>query len=260
LASTNLATTAGLLASFFCIAPDLPFVLDNPVQRAIIFITGTDTGVGKTMLTCWLTRYLRATGVIVAALKPVCSGGREDAKALRAAHDGALALDEINPWHFRAPLTPLLAARREKRKLKLAQVLAHVRRMQTRFPVLLIEGAGGLLSPLGEDFDSLDLIRTLRATPIVVCRNRLGAINQVRLVLAALPREWSSRAQVVLMPAPRRDIASRTNPQLLGELIGRQRVHVLPWLKFPTRDHHALTDREIRKTFDALIGSTGLDY
>ena len=66
------------------------------------FITGTDTGVGKTVLTALLARYLKARRVGVAAFKPVCSGGRADARALHAALGGALTLAEINPWHFRA--------------------------------------------------------------------------------------------------------------------------------------------------------------
>ena len=153
----------------------------------MFFITGTDTGVGKTVLTALLARYLRERGVNVAALKPVCSGGRDDARVLHAAFNGALTLDEINPWHFHAPVAPLLAARRERKRVRLADVLAHLRVMHERFDVLLVEGAGGLLSPLGEDFNSRDLIAALRATPIVVCPNRLGVVNQVLLTLEALP-------------------------------------------------------------------------
>src|SRR5258708_28833128 len=119
-------------------------------MKQIFFITGTDTGVGKTVLTALLVKFLRECGVNAAALKPVCSGNRGDARKLFAAMDGALSLDEINPWHFRAAIVPLLAARRENKKVKLAQVLAHVRAMQRRFEILLVEGACGLLSPLGE--------------------------------------------------------------------------------------------------------------
>ena len=114
------------------------------VKRAVYFVTGTDTGVGKTRLAGLLVAGFRRAGVPAAALKPLCSGGRDDARWLRAACDEELTLDEINPWHFRAPLAPLLAARREKRKVRLGQVLAHVRRMRRRFPVLIVEGAGGV--------------------------------------------------------------------------------------------------------------------
>jgi dethiobiotin synthetase len=196
------------------------------VKRRALFITGTDTGVGKTVLACLVTCLLREAGISVAALKPVCSGGRDDAKALAAALGGTLTLDEINPWHFRAPLAPLLAARRERRKVRLAAVRAHVRGMQKRFQIVVVEGAGGLLSPLGEDFNSRDLIAALRAVPIVVCPDRLGAINQVLLVLAALPRGLSRRAQVVLMSHRKAGAASEGNAQFLRERLGRQRVHL----------------------------------
>ena len=219
----------------------------------VIFITGTDTGVGKTMLACLLTRYLRGAGVSVGALKPVCSGGRADARLLHAALDGALALDEINPWHFRAPLAPVLAARREGRKLRRNGVVACVRRMRKQFQVLLVEGAGGLLSPLGEDFDSRDLILSLRATPVVVCPNRLGAVSQTLLVLAALPRRVSSQAQVVLMSPARSDAASRNNRRLLGEIIGADRIHVFPRLTSAARYDRLSQDGRVRQALRRLV-------
>src|SRR5471032_2729870 len=117
-------------------------------MKQTLFITGTDTGVGKTVLTALLTRFLRERGINAAALKPICSGSRADARALHAAMNGALTLDEINPWHFRAPIAPLLAARKAGQRVKLSQVRAHIHAMQKRFDVLLVEGAGGLLSPL----------------------------------------------------------------------------------------------------------------
>ena len=103
------------------------------MKRTTFFITGTDTGVGKTALTSLLAHYLHERGIRVAALKPICSGGRGDARALHAALNGRLTLDEINPWHFRAPMAPLLAARRERKRVALADVLAQVGAMQKRF-------------------------------------------------------------------------------------------------------------------------------
>jgi dethiobiotin synthetase len=219
------------------------------VKRLTIFITGTDTGVGKTVFACLLARHLRGRGLSVAALKPVCSGGRGDAKALRAAMGGALTMAEINPWHFRASEAPLLAARVEERKVNLAEVVAHARRIQRWFPVLIVEGAGGVLSPLGEDFDSRDLIKTLRAVPVVVCPNRLGAINQVLLALAALPRGFSRKAQVVLVSQNRPDDSSAGNLAFLGEKIGRRRVHNLPWIE------NRLAARPVSEALDLLICS-----
>jgi dethiobiotin synthetase len=200
------------------------------MARRILFITGTDTGVGKTVFAALLTRTLRERGARIAALKPLCSGGRDDARRLRKAMGESLSLDEVNPWHYRAPLSPLLAARMERRRVTQAQVVKYVRTMALKFEVVVVEGAGGLLSPLGEGFDSRDLMRALQATPIVVCPNRLGAVNQVLLVLAALPRAVANRAQIVLMNPPRTDLAARTNLRLLPEFVEGKRIHALEWL------------------------------
>ena len=192
------------------------------------FITGTDTGVGKTVLATLLVRRLRARGVRVAAFKPFSSGGRADARVLRAALGGSLSLDEINPWHFRAPLAPLLAARREGRAVRLAEVLAHARRLRAGHEALVVEGAGGLLSPLGEGFNARDLIAALRPRTLIVCPNRLGAINQALLALAALPPAAARRARIILVSPARPDAASRSNAVLLAELVGEARVRSLP--------------------------------
>lgn len=227
------------------------------MKPSAVFVTGTDTGVGKTVLAAWLSCGLRRTGSGVAALKPVCSGNRKDARLLRAACDGVLRLDEVNPWHFRAPLAPSLASRKEGRDVGLAEVLEHVRKAHTRFQIVIVEGAGGLLSPLGVNFDSRDLILALRAVPIVVCPNRLGALNQSLLVLAALPSLFSRRAQLVLMSPPRPDTASRTNPALLADRLGSDRVHTLPWVKDPEELHHALERTQARRAIERLIRSLG---
>ena len=221
-------------------------------MKRTLFITGTDTGAGKTVLTALLAQFLRARGVNAAALKPVCSGGRADARALRAAMDGALTLDEINPWHFRAPIAPLLAARRERRHVHLSEVLAHIRALQKRFDALLIEGAGGLLSPLGENFDSGDLIAALDATPLIVGPNRLGAVNHVLLTLEALPRSAAARARVVLMSPPKRDAAAGANAKLLAGFFDAKRIFTLPWLGENFSAGEVLKNPHARRVLRAL--------
>ena len=225
------------------------------MRSTVSFITGTDTGVGKTVLTALLARYLRGRGVHAAALKPVCSGGRDDARVLRAATDGVLSLDEINPWHFRAPIAPLLAARKERRRIDLADVLAHVRAIEKRFDVLLVEGAGGLLSPLGKEFNSRDLIAALHAEPIVVCFNRLGMVNQVLLTLEALSHTAAARARVILMSPPRPDVSTKTNPGLLAEFFDERRIFVFPWLGRRMNWARPADDSQARKALHALAAA-----
>ena len=200
------------------------------MANRIFFITGTDTGVGKTVVAVLVTRHLRERGFCVAALKPVCSGSRDDARLLRDAAGSVLSPEDVNPWHFRAPLAPLLAARKERKRVRLREVVAHIRRVAKSFEVLVVEGAGGLLSPLGEDFDSRDLIKALGATPIIVCPNKLGAVNQVRLTVSALPRAAARQASIVLVNPARPDAASRTNLKLLKEFVDPNRLRILPWL------------------------------
>ncbi len=221
--------------------------------KKIIFITGTDTNAGKTVLTTLLAQFLRTKKIPVAALKPVCSGGRDDAQKIFAALDGALTLDEINPWHFRAPIAPLLAARREKQALKRIQALAHIRRVQKNFAVTLVEGAGGLLSPLGENFDSQDLIVALRAAAVIVAPNRLGVVNHVLLTLAALPEEIRQTAQVVLMTPPKPDAARVTNAALLAEFFPEKNILTLPWLGKNFTLGAALKNPQVRRTLTRLL-------
>ncbi len=199
----------------------------------IFFISGTDTGVGKTVFAATAAILLRQQSQRVVALKPICSGGRDDARLLQAAAGKVVPLDEVNPWHFRAALAPVLAARKEKKRVRLRAVVSHIGRVAKKFEVVIVEGAGGLLSPLGEDFDSRDLIRALNATPIIVCPNKLGAVNQVRLVLAALPRTIARRARVVLVNPSKPDAASRTNLELLKEFLNGDHLRVMPWLGKP---------------------------
>jgi dethiobiotin synthetase len=257
-------------------------------MKQTLFITGTDTGVGKTVLTALLTRFLRERGINAAAFKPICSGGRADARALHAAGSaviwsaatcrrfptgrhvaqfqsadvsahsklwschGALTLDEINPWHFRAAIAPSLAAKLEDKSVMLAEVVAHSHALQKRFDTLLVEGAGGLLSPLGENFDSRDLMATLRATPIIVAQNKLGAVNHILLTLEALPKNLRAKARVVLMSPPKPDAATKTNPGLLAEFHDAKMFFSLPWLGKNFDAARALKNPRVQATLCAL--------
>lgn len=227
----------------------------RPRQSRILVVTGTDTGVGKTIVSGLLVRALRSGGIDAVGLKPLCSGGREDAVALREAGDGALDLKAVNPWFFTAPLTPLLAARRAGVSVKLPEVLRHIRRVARCFEWVVVEGAGGLMSPLGEDFDTRDLIRALRAAAIIVCPNRLGAINQSLLVWEALPPSAQARAKLVLVNPAQPDASSRSNATLLRQRLGTGRVVVLPWLsEAELRDPRIAVRRQGRRLLRTVLG------
>lgn len=231
----------------------LPIALSYLCLSQTLFITGTDTGAGKTVLTALLAAFLCSQKIRVAAVKPVCSGGRDDAKKIHGALGGALSLDEINPWHFRAAVAPALAAKLEKKSVTLAQTLAHIRATRKNFDVTVVEGAGGLLSPLGKDFDSHDLIVALRATPIIVAQNKLGAVNHLLLTLEALSKNLQAKAKVVLMSPARPDSATATNVQLLGEFFPPQQIFTLPWLGKNFTLAAALKNPRGRRTLEELF-------
>jgi dethiobiotin synthetase len=125
--------------------------------------------------------------------------------------------------------------------------------MQKRFDVVLIEGAGGLLSPLGGNFNSRALIAALRATPIIVCPNRLGAVNQVLLTLEALPYGATAKARVVLMSPPKPDAATASNAKLLAEFFDAKRIFMLPWLEEKVGTSTVLKNPQVKRTFHALM-------
>lgn len=217
-------------------------------------MVGTGTGVGKTVLSVLLTRRLIERGQgRVAALKPLCSGGRGDVRHLRAAAENVLPLDTVNPWHFREALSPAVAARRAGRPIRGEEVVEAIRRVGAEgFDLVVVEGAGGLLSPLAESFDGRDLLVALRATPLLVASNRLGVLNDVFLSWEALPARLRARATVVVMEPARADRASRTNVPVLMERLGEPSVVVFPFVPDWQAIHTKPLPARVRKALDQV--------
>lgn len=199
-------------------------------HRNILFITGTDTGVGKTVLTALLLAHLRSRGVNALAIKPFCSGGRADVRLLQSLQDHALPDELVNPWFFDAPIAPALAGARKRNKPNKIAVLAHIRAVAKQGDVLLVEGAGGLLSPLAADLTALDLIRELKCPVLVAARNRLGCLNHVLLTGFALKKAGVREKKVVLMDVARPDFSARTNASYLRKKPDFIGVFRIPWL------------------------------
>lgn len=185
----------------------------------IIFVTGTDTGVGKTLFTGLLLHHLRTTGHHALAMKPFCSGGTGDVEFLSGIQNGELSREEMNPFYFSEPVAPLVAARRRRRKISLTDAVRKIESVAGRCEILLIEGSGGLLVPLGEKFSVRDLIAKLNCEVIVVSRNRLGTINHTLLTVGALRNLRGKKIKVVLMNGSETDFSSATNGSVLKELI-----------------------------------------
>jgi dethiobiotin synthetase len=185
----------------------------------IIFVTGTDTGVGKTVFTGLLLHHLRAAGIHALAMKPFCSCGRADVRLLRSMQDEELTEDEINPFYFPEPVAPLVSARQRRRAISIADVVRPIGKIAARCECLLIEGSGGLLVPLGEKYTVADLIKRLDCEVVVVSRNRLGTINHTLLTVNALKNLSVKKMVVALMETGKKDVSARTNGRILGELL-----------------------------------------
>lgn len=140
------------------------------------FITGTDTGVGKTWFSCLLVQGLRAEGIEIAGYKPVCCGGREDAELLAQA-SGGISLDEVNPLWLKAPVAPMVAAMLEDRAINPAAMLAAYQLFRKEHQGVVVEGVGGWRVPLAEGYDMADFATDLGLPVIVVVGNKLGALN-----------------------------------------------------------------------------------
>jgi dethiobiotin synthetase len=197
----------------------------------VIFITGTDTGVGKTVLTGMLLHHLRQSGCHALAMKPFCSGGRADAVFLNAMQGGELKAEEITPFFFAEPVAPLVAARRHHVSVSLPIVLERIKRIAGRCECLLVEGIGGLLVPLGEGYTVRDLIARLRCEVIVVSRNQLGTINHTLLTVGALRTTINKGVKVVLMSHKIEDASTSSNGRILAELLAPSPVLTLPFLR-----------------------------
>lgn len=172
-----------------------------------VFMTGTDTDVGKTWVGCHFIRYLRTQGWDVAPRKPVESGWTEaiktsDAWQLADAADKQDQLDIICPNRFNAPVSPHRAAQLEDKILSVQQLKQHCLAHYQPHQLLYIEGAGGFYSPLCEDGLNADLCGALNVPIILVAADKLGCINHVLLTVAAIEQRGLKLLGVILNTIP----------------------------------------------------------
>ncbi len=202
--------------------PELPKV-------AGLFITATDTGVGKTLVSGAIAKSLRSRGINVEVFKPVASGcqrsGGElispDAAFLAACCESNRTLDEINPVRFALPLAPNVAAQREGKQVDLDAIFAQYNRLAEEADIVIVEGVGGLLCPLSDDFWVIHLARMMNLPLVVVARAGLGTINHTLLTLHAARCAGLAVAGVVINGYP------VEGEQQLGRLLGAD-VNALP--------------------------------
>lgn len=203
-----------------------------------IFVTGTDTEVGKTLAATVLMHHYRRQGLRVVGMKPVAAGCHEtpagwkndDVEALVAAGNVDAPIEDVNPYVFRAPIAPHVAARREGRIIDLGRIVASFEALRALADVVVVEGAGGFLVPLNDSEDFGGLARSLGLPVVLTVGVRLGCINHALLTQEAIAARglhfagWIANGIDPRMNAPEETIAT------LASRLRSPLLAVIPWL------------------------------
>jgi dethiobiotin synthetase len=195
-----------------------------------LFVTGTDTDVGKSWVSAAIVRHWRSLGVDAVGMKPIACGGREDAELLHAASGARLTLDEVNPVWLRPAVAPYTAAMIEERAIDFALIRESFARLKSRHPAVVVEGAGGWLVPITRDYAVCDLAAEMELPVLVVAANKLGVLNHALLTVDHILGRGLRCAGVVLnqtIPIGYDDAAGVTNPGVLEELLSARGVRYL---------------------------------
>ena len=202
------------------------------------FVTGTDTGVGKTLISCALLHAFAAQGLRVAGMKPVAAGcddddHNEDAKQLRAACNILASYGQINPYNFYHPIAPHIAARHVGISVNFERILTSFRELAAQADVVVVEGVGGFKVPLNDKQDTADLAQQLELPVILVVGMRLGCLSHALLTADAIAAYglrlagWVANVVNAHMPALRDNIAA-LEQRLNGPLLGVVEYQALP--------------------------------
>ncbi|MEP6907427.1 MAG: dethiobiotin synthase [Pseudoxanthomonas sp.] len=201
-----------------------------------LFVTGTDTGIGKTMASTALLHALRARNLRAVGMKPMASGctrsggawHNEDALALLAASDPPPSYGDLNPYALPLPLAPELAARDAGVDIQLDTLVSAFQRLQALADSVVVEGVGGWAAPLAAQLDQADLVRRLKLPVVMVVGMRLGCINHARLTAQAIAQDG---CQLVGWIANHVDPAMERQDENFDML--RARLQAPCWGRFP---------------------------
>lgn len=198
-----------------------------------IFVTGTDTGIGKTVVSGVLVKHLKSKGYSVGVMKPVASGARrvkgklvsDDAVYLKKISKSDDSLDLINPILLKEPLAPLVAARIEKRKIDLEKIYSSYKVLSRKYDYVVVEGVGGLLVPITRKINVADIAKRMKLPIVIVSRPGIGTINHTLMTIDCA-RRYGLRIEGVIfnyIKKLKKDKAIETNPSILKE-IGKVKI------------------------------------
>ena len=211
----------------------------SPEEKGI-FILGTDTGVGKTVISGAIARLLLSQKVDVGVMKPIETGCRRqggklipaDGTYLKAAARSSDPIESITPCAYKAPLAPYAASFLENKKIRLETIFRAYDRLRRQHSFLIIEGVGGLMVPLTRNLDLLDLILHFDLPVLLVARSGLGTLNHTLLTLRYGSEHHLRFIGVVLnQTSPKKGPADQSNPEILSGRISVPLVGCFPYFK-----------------------------
>ncbi len=212
------------------------------------FITGTDTGVGKTFVTCALLHTLKAQGIAAIGMKPVAAGGdmtpdglrNDDIEALRDASSVKLDSEDLNCYLFAEPIAPHIAAANEDVDIDLDVIRQRFDQLAELADVVLVEGVGGFIVPLGDSVDTADLAADLDLPVILVVGMRLGCLNHALLTQEAIRARGLTLAGWVANQIDPNMSEFDANVDALEERIRAPLLGVIEWQKRPDAESVSL--------------------
>ena len=209
------------------------------------FITGTDTGVGKTLVSCALLHAFAAQGQRVVGMKPVAAGCDErghnsDVDQLRAASNVLVSHGQINPYSFMNPIAPHIASRKAGVRIDFARILTSYHELAAQADRVIIEGAGGFRVPLNDNQDTADLIAQLNLPVILVVGIRLGCINHALLTASAIEACGLKCAGWVANVVDADMLALQDNIVAIQQRLAAPLFGVIPWQSQPDAKEAAM--------------------
>jgi dethiobiotin synthetase len=185
-----------------------------------LFITGTDTGVGKTHTAARLLQVLRASGESCAGMKPICCGDRRDAELLLAAGSHGVTINDVNPVWLKTPAAPMVGSSMEKVDIDVDHILSAFHSLQNRVEHVIVEGVGGWMVPIRRDYFVSDLAAVMTLPVLAVASNRLGCLNHAVLTVQSILGHGLRCVGLVLNNAQATDdIAALTNADILRKIL-----------------------------------------
>lgn len=223
-----------------------------------VFVTGTDTGVGKTVIAAGMAGAMKNDGIDVGVMKPIATGTpgtafrSSDAEMLAKLAGSTDAESEINPIFLPMEASPLAASRALKHEIRMEDVFSAFRNLSSKHEFLIIEGLGGIMAPIRSDYFVIDMIREMKLPVLIVARAAVGTLNHTLLTVAACKQNNLTIAGLVVNCVRSNVTAEATAADLIHELTGVFVLGTVPFVeKFDLTNPVDLVRKHVR--YELLI-------